>query len=64
MVRRPGRAPIRLLAANADGFHSSCVRVGPKLLDSEFAYTGDDLLNIHSRMSLVLKVLDARGTAA
>lgn len=52
--RRPEQSPVRLLAANADGFHSSCVRVGPTLLDSEFEFTGDDILNIHSRMSLVL----------
>ena len=55
LVRRKGRDPVRLLAANADGFHSTCVRVGPKLIDSELSFTGDDLLNIHSRMSLVLR---------
>jgi hypothetical protein len=59
VVRDPNQKPIRLLAANADGFHSSCVRTGPKLLDSEFAYTGDDLLNIHSRESIVLRPLSA-----
>jgi hypothetical protein len=35
------------------------VRIGPKLLDSELAFTGDDLLNIHSRMSLVLQPLSS-----
>eukprot|EP00041_Stephanoeca_diplocostata_P021258 m.490641 g.490641 ORF g.490641 m.490641 type:complete len:421 (-) comp21781_c0_seq5:936-2198(-) len=45
--------PTRLLVANADGFHSSCVRVGPTLVDSEISFTGDDALNIHSRMSIV-----------
>ena len=57
LVRREGQQPLRLLAANADGFHSSCVRIGPKLLDSELSFTGDDLLNIHSRMSFVLRPL-------
>jgi hypothetical protein len=70
--RRPGQAPLRLLAANADGFHSSCVRVGPRLEDTELSWTGDDLLNIHSRISIVLRVLsdtaayviDAEGVSA
>lgn len=35
VVRRDDQTPVRLLAANADGFHSSCVTIGPKLLDSE-----------------------------
>lgn len=48
--------PVRLLAANADGFHSSCVRAGPSLIDSEISFTGDDALNIHSRMSIVIYV--------
>lgn len=59
VVRRPDAKPMRLLAANADGFHSSCVRRGPTLEDSEFSWTGDDLLNIHSRISIVLQVLSA-----
>jgi hypothetical protein len=54
-----GTTPVRLLAANADGFHSSCVRIGPQLVDSEFAFTGDDHLNIHSRISIVMRPLTA-----
>eukprot|EP01079_Euglenida_sp_SAG-EU17-18_P004444 gene4442-807_t len=57
IVRRAGQIPVRLLAANADGFHSSCVRVGPTLINSEISFTGDDLLNIHSRMAIVLDPL-------
>lgn len=74
VVRRPSTpgSPPRLLAANADGFHSSCVRVGPRLIDSEFEFTGDDILNIHSRMSLVLQsisedaayIIDTLGTSS
>ena len=64
VTRRPvnslaGYGPVRLLASNADGFHSSCVVHGPTLEDSEFAFTGDDLLNIHSRIDIVLQVLSA-----
>ena len=72
VARREGRTPQRLLAANADGFHSSCVLKGPILEDSEIGWTGDDLLNIHSRISIVLRVLtqtsayviDAEGVSA
>ncbi len=72
VARREGRTPQRLLAANADGFHSSCVLNGPTLEDSEISWTGDDLLNIHSRISIVLRVLshnsayliDAEGVSA
>lgn len=72
VARREGRTPQRLLAANADGFHSSCVVSGPTLEDSEISWTGDDLLNIHSRISIVLRVLshnsayiiDAEGVSA
>ena len=59
LIRRVGQHPVRLLAANADGFHSSCVRIAPKLIDSEISFTGDDLLNIHNRMSLVLRPLSS-----
>lgn len=38
VVRRKGQTPVRLLAANADGFHSSCVTQGPTLVDSEVSY--------------------------
>lgn len=59
VVRRQGQSPVRLLAANADGFHSSCVRDGPSLVDSEISFTGDDLLNIHSRLAIVLRPLSS-----
>ena len=38
LTRRPNST--RLLSANADGFQSSCVRVGPYLHDSELAFIG------------------------
>ncbi len=55
IVRRP--ATDRLMAARADGFHSYLMRKGPLIERCEFSHTGDDLLNIHSFFSVVLKVL-------
>lgn len=54
LTRRPNTS--RLLSANADGFQSSSVRVGPYLHDSELAFIGDDFLNVHSRISVILSV--------
>ena len=38
----------RLLASNADGFHSSSNGVGPTIINSTISFTGDDLANICS----------------
>lgn len=46
--------PPRLLATNADGFHSTTNRRGPALLRSEIGFTGDDAGNICSAMSVLL----------
>ena len=54
LTRRPGTA--RLLSANADAFQSSSCRVGPLLEDSEMAFAGDDFVNIHSRIAIVLAI--------
>ena len=40
----------------ADGFHSDGNNLGPRLLDSEISYTGDDLGNICSAMSVLLSL--------
>ena len=58
ITRRPlqrgigGRAlltPVeRLLATNEDGFHSNGNDIGPQIVDSTIAYTGDDSGNICS----------------
>lgn len=56
VVRRPGTN--RMLACNADIFHSIGVKNGPRIEGCEFSYSADDIINIHGLMSLVL---DQRG---
>jgi len=51
VVRRPETS--RLLAANADVFHSIGVRHGPLVEDCEFSFAADDLMNIHGFLSLI-----------
>lgn len=53
VVVRPGSR--RLLASNADVFHSIKVAKGPTIEDCEFAGAGDDFVNIHSLYSTVLE---------
>eukprot|EP00035_Acanthoeca_spectabilis_P013216 m.243037 g.243037 ORF g.243037 m.243037 type:complete len:523 (+) comp15832_c0_seq2:91-1659(+) len=55
--------PPRLLSVNADGFHSTTNAVGPSLLDSEVAFTGDDLGNICCAMSVLLPPRSATALA-
>ena len=50
----------RLLSTNEDGFHSNGNSNGPQIIDSTIAYTGDDLGNICSAMSVVLGQFDGR----
>eukprot|EP01051_Picozoa_sp_SAG22_P015934 SAG22_NODE_2160_length_2915_cov_4.330256_3_plen_328_part_00 len=52
-VRRPGSP--HLLSSNHDGFHSYAMATGPTLERVEIGFCGDDALNIHSTMSLMLK---------
>jgi hypothetical protein len=62
IVRRPagGDGDVGgLMANNADGFHSDSVGRGPALLDSEIAFTGDDHLNVMSRMLVVCEAGNA-----
>jgi len=54
---RRGSDTLRLLSTNVDGMHSGQLHHGPLFEDSEVAYTGDDLGNIHTRMEIVLKRL-------
>ncbi len=53
VVRRPGTK--RLIASNADVFHSIKARKGPLIEGCEFSYACDDFVNIHSYFSLVLE---------
>lgn len=73
-TRRPMRRSIwgdllptprpRLLASNADGFHSVSNDNGPQLLDSTIEFTGDDLGNICSMMAVFLGVIGDGSTMA
>ena len=53
VIRRPGTQ--RLMACNADVFHSIQVERGPTIEECEFAHAGDDLINIHGYFGLVLE---------
>ena len=46
------------MALNADGFHSISVATGPRIEDSEIAFTGDDHVNILARMLVVCEPLE------
>ena len=45
-----------LLSSNTDGFHSFGTQVGPTLLNCSLSWMGDDVLNFHNRVGLVLAV--------
>ncbi len=51
VVKRPGTK--RLLACNADIFHSGGTRKGPLIEGCEFSWSGDDFVNIHGFLSFV-----------
>jgi hypothetical protein len=55
VVRNPARNPIGLLVSNADIFQSSGVEVGPLVEGNEFTYAGDDCMNIHNYLSVVVR---------
>ncbi|MDR1283322.1 MAG: right-handed parallel beta-helix repeat-containing protein [Opitutaceae bacterium] len=55
----PGATQPRLLSSNADGFNSSDTRRGPLLEDCEFAFLGDDSVNLHGPVTPVGQWLDA-----
>ena len=56
----PAPLPFRYLASNADGFHSTSNSRGPTILDSIISWTGDDLANICSAMSVALIPVSSR----
>ena len=53
--RRDGSS--HLLSVTADGFHSVGVGQGATIRASEIAFTGDDLINIHNAICIVLERL-------
>jgi hypothetical protein len=67
ITRRPftsatGSVVDRLLAVNADGFHSTSNTVGPTVVNSQISWTGDDHMNICSAMMVVLDAWQATAT--
>ncbi len=48
------RAPGHLLSSNTDGFHSFATGLGPTVIHSDLGWMGDDIMNIHNRVGLVL----------
>jgi len=53
------RSGANLLSSNTDGFHSFSVGVGPHLDSCNISFMGDDALNFHNRVAVVLAVVDA-----
>lgn len=51
---RDPNQPTNLLSSNTDGFHAFSTGVAPRILESSFEFHGDDALNYHSRVALVL----------
>ena len=51
VIRRPGTN--RLLACNADVFHSVTVEHGPTIEECEFSHAADDFINLHGFFFLV-----------
>ena len=74
VVRNETQSPMGLLASIADVFQSSGCEHGPLVQDNELSFAGDDCMNIHNYLSVVMRndaldkkrvlVLDAVGEAA
>jgi hypothetical protein len=58
LVLRPNSN--RLMASNADCFHSIVMAKGPDIENCEFSHAGDDLLAIHGFFGLITEKTDAR----
>ena len=52
LIRRPGSK--HLITSNADAFHSNCNIKGPILRNSKLMFPGDDFVNVHNRMNILL----------
>ena len=48
-----------LLSSNTDGFHAFSVGRGAHIVDSSLSFMGDDALNFHNRVAVVLSVSGA-----
>lgn len=59
VVRNPAKVPTGLLVSNADIFQSSGVEMGPLVEGNEFTFAGDDCMNIHNYLSVVIRQDDS-----
>jgi len=57
IVRRPGSD--RLMVSNAGGFKSSSLGVGPTIVNSEFSFTADDLIDVNNVIGFVYKEISS-----
>ncbi|GHC01546.1 right-handed parallel beta-helix repeat-containing protein [Cerasicoccus arenae] len=55
-----GATEARLLSTSADGFNAAYTRIGPIISGCEFAYMGDDGVNLHGVVLPVLEWEDSR----
>lgn len=53
------RVGTNLLSSNTDGFHSFSVGIGPHLDSCLISYMGDDAMNFHNRVAVVLDVINS-----
>jgi hypothetical protein len=60
LIRRPNPPyPFRLLSSNLDAFHSFSLKQGSLIKNCEFAYMGDDFVNLHNRVFIVLNIISS-----
>lgn len=57
------RAGSNLLSSNTDGFHSFSVGAGPHIDSCHISFMGDDALNFHNRVAVVLAVVGDGGSS-
>jgi hypothetical protein len=58
------RDNVTLLSSNTDGFHSFSTGTGATIVDSTFHFHGDDAMNFHNRILIVLDAPPAAGGTA
>lgn len=63
-LTRPSDGRANLLSANCDGFHSFSVGAGPVLDSVHFAWQGDDAMNFHNRVGVLLAPPTSSSTGA
>ena len=58
LKRSPQNNGLNLLSSNADAFHSNCAKYAPVLNNSYLSFPGDDFVNVHNRMNIILSRID------